>query len=160
MIPQNVYPSQQMPPNMPNQYGMPNQQFYGINPVQSQEFVQPIQSNVQDSLQNFMAQPVLAKKNSMPKDMVAEKKGQVQVHDAGLMAKLNEMNEERPPLKEEDRNLKDTTMSIIEVNKADAAQLNLSSFIGGIENKEKNVHFDAISDVSEVLKEMVITNNR
>jgi len=77
------------------------------------------------------------------KPVLNSRNGQIQVHDAGLMAKLHD----HPAARE--TNLGETT--IIDINKANPDQLNLSTFIKGIgtENNDKNLQYDAISDIAK-----------
>ena len=96
-------------------------------------------------------------RKSYEKKPSSEKIGQVQIHDAGLMDKLNNENNkiiEEKPAKVEKFNPKDTT--IIDVNNAQLDQLNVSSFIKNIEGDDKKLHFDAISDVN---KKVIGKNN-
>jgi len=130
---------QQGPMDQMNQYGGQQQMGYnnynsGYNPVQqSGDFV------------NFGSEnPDLVRKSSNKEMPPPEKKpspsnrnGQVQIHDAGLLARLNE--------KQDGSSLGETT--IIDINRAHPDQLNMTSFLKGMENTDKTIQYDAISDV-------------
>jgi len=131
------------------QYQHQQQQMdqFGYNPVQQSGDFANLGGGGQVPEQNH---EYVVKKSVSQEKMPTENKpvqnnrnGQIQVHDAGLMAKLHD----HPAARES--NLGETT--IIDIKKAHPDQLNLSTFIKGIgsENNDKNVQYDAISDIAK-----------
>jgi len=142
---QQVQPNM-MPIDQLNQYGgnpPPQQMGYnnynpGYNQVQaSGDFVNFGGENLSDPLVRKSSSKDMPPPEKKPSP--SNRNGNIQVHDAGLMAKLNE--------NKDGSSLGETT--IIDINRAHPDQLNMSSFIKGIENNDKTVQYDAISDIAK-----------
>ena len=136
-------PPQQMDPRLLNFQG---QDYNNISTPLGHDMNLIQQNGSTPTQTSTKRQSVQKEKPSLEKRFSNDRNG---FNDPGLMAKLHDngiMKDETEPQKEEEV-LKELTSTIIEVNKADPSQLNMSSFLGGPDNKEKNQNFDTISEV-------------